>query len=1282
LVHLTNVNGFPSGELSSSHSEPTPETGENEMRKHLILAFIICIGLVQFGYANPLNYNDTTPVTSRNITENANGFQIELSFPSGDLSVMDDPESGERLCLSLPGCVPDLEGEEAVLPVHTRMVAVPPGYTAIANIVKQDIFDYEAESVLPRDDNRRSIREIDEARGHQIVEIGDPIWVRWLRVVPVVIRPSRYDAENHTIAMAENIVIDFEFVPDDKPCGQVPDPERYWSQAFEEMFRVILLNPGGLPRTLPGGRLVERGSYLILTNEVLAGFTGPLVEWKERKGFDVVVNPIYHDGISTDDIKDYIQEAYDTWDRPPEFVLIIGDVNAPNLRFPAYRIQNPGRNDEWDVTDHPYVLLEGDDYFPDAFIGRISTDSPTSGVTRNVIQRILNHEKQLYRPEEGSRNYEQYLSWFHNATLFAGNFADGGNPIISPVETTEWLGEKLRELGWDTEEFYYRGQQDDVHHPGPIIESLNNRHPNIFSYRGWADANGPHYPQFHIPDLVELDNGPHLPVWTFFVCNTGDFGNNNVNPCFGEYAISMGDRNRPVGALAFFGPSDLHTRTIFNNPLLAGFYTALMHKNQRVLGPLTLFSKMELWTGFPDLRGQGEYVEFYFHVYNILGDPEINLFVNPPDLLDVSHPDELSIGDTHIPVRVRSNGAAVGNALVNLQLDDDSNVSVLTDNNGIANIPVELATEGEVDITVIGFQKVPYLTTVNVVSPAMMIGLSGVEVSNEFGDDRMVVGTPVEFAITLQNFGQNNVNGVTATLSSDLNSVTIESAEASFGNIAAGGTAVSQTRFRIAIEPRVWSWIQFPFYLNIEDDAGNSWTAQFRLPAVSGVLYYRGSSFANGIIEPGETDDFVITVRNSGPLGVEEMRAELYSFDNSIEMINGEANFPALASGSVGDNGDNPFSIRIMDETVTGRHVALRAYFYDAQDRLIDQLYFNFTVGDPGQDDPLGPCGYGYYAYEDIDNERYGDVVPDFDWIEISGNGGELHRMLDDDVFVMDLPFTFKYYNRDYDRISICSNGWFSFGETWMENFRNWNIPSPLGPPALVAPFWEDLVGEMQENGIRDSLDILTRYDEDQGRLIIQWKETLARTGQQDFTETFQAILYDPEMYPTHTGDGEIVFQYLEITNVNRNEWNYATVGFEDYNHFRGLELTYSNYYPPTIAELESGRAVRITTTPPDPFLGVDSKYGSTPLKFALDEPYPNPFNSTTSLNFSLREAGKIRVGLWDLNGRFVQSLASGEFNSGHHSFTFKADNLASGIYFVKLEAKGKTAQRKLMLIR
>ncbi|MFH0764943.1 MAG: hypothetical protein V2A61_00835, partial [Calditrichota bacterium] len=129
----------------------------------------------------------------------------------------------------------------------------------------------------------------------------------------------------------------------------------------------------------------------------------------------------------------------------------------------------------------------------------------------------------------------------------------------------------------------------------------------------------------------------------------------------------------------------------------------------------------------------------------------------------------------------------------------------------------------------------------------------------------------------------------------------------------------------------------------------------------------------------------------------------------------------------------------------------------------------------------------------------------------------------------------------------------------------------------------------------------------EEGRFIIQWSRAVARTSVADITQIFQAILLDPQMHQTPTGDGEIIFQYLEAEVVDRNEGNYATVGIEDWNHFRGLEVTFSNLYAEACAPIEARRAIKFTTARPDPYLGVKHEINNTPLSFALGEIYPIP---------------------------------------------------------------------------
>lgn len=83
----------------------------------------------------------------------------------------------------------------------------------------------------------------------------------------------------------------------------------------------------------------------------------------------------------------------------------------------------------------------------------------------------------------------------------------------------------------------------------------------------------------------------------------------------------------------------------------------------------------------------------------------------------------------------------------------------------------------------------------------------------------------------------------------------------------------------------------------------------------------------------------------------------------------------------------------------------------------------------------------------------------------------------------------------------------------------------------------------------------------------------------------------------------------------------------------------------------------------------------------------PNPFNPKTSVSFSLAERGNARLRVYDANGRLVRTLADGPREAGAHTVTWDGRDqagrgAASGVYFVRLEAGGKTDARKMVLLK
>lgn len=87
-------------------------------------------------------------------------------------------------------------------------------------------------------------------------------------------------------------------------------------------------------------------------------------------------------------------------------------------------------------------------------------------------------------------------------------------------------------------------------------------------------------------------------------------------------------------------------------------------------------------------------------------------------------------------------------------------------------------------------------------------------------------------------------------------------------------------------------------------------------------------------------------------------------------------------------------------------------------------------------------------------------------------------------------------------------------------------------------------------------------------------------------------------------------------------------------------------------------------------------------LEYTLSQNYPNPFNPSTTISFSLPNAGTVKLTVYNLLGQEIKILVNGFKESGTHSYNFDAKDLNSGIYIYKLETANFTQTRKMMLVK
>ena len=85
---------------------------------------------------------------------------------------------------------------------------------------------------------------------------------------------------------------------------------------------------------------------------------------------------------------------------------------------------------------------------------------------------------------------------------------------------------------------------------------------------------------------------------------------------------------------------------------------------------------------------------------------------------------------------------------------------------------------------------------------------------------------------------------------------------------------------------------------------------------------------------------------------------------------------------------------------------------------------------------------------------------------------------------------------------------------------------------------------------------------------------------------------------------------------------------------------------------------------------------------FALNNPFPNPFNPSTTISFELPVAGEVSLVVYDVMGREVVTLVDGYQAAGCHEAVFDAKELASGVYFARLQAGNEVRTQKMLLVR
>lgn len=626
------------------------------------------------------------------LDSNQNGLDIEMRTMGFFVS---DREAGRRVynVLNIGKYNGDLPPGYPNLPTLRRYIYIPAGKTVRIEVKPGNPVSLDNYRVYPMQKPQTDTKDAVDPEFF----VDDRVY-KSDRLYPsqlAFIEKSR-NIRGHSIALLH--ICPFQYNPPRKVLNVYPEmrvkiffegtsetiDSRLFSPHFDGFVQGFVLNPDAFSEY--GGRgdhTTDTGAeFLIITPPDFSTAAYALHDHKETLGLDTIVVTTDETGTTNTEIRAYIQNAYDTWTTPPSYVLLLADTEFIPTNYESIH----SYHGTYTGTDLYYSTVDGADYEPDIFMGRISVDSLSEAGM--VVQKIIDYEGSP--PAAAS---------FYSNVVVAAYFQDysDGYEDRRFVRTSEEVRDYMLTQGYDVQRVYCRtsgapaptNYNNGTYGSGePLPEEmlisngfawdgdaadissgidngaflvLHRDHGmdrnDGYSHTGWGD---PYFVETHVDALT---NGNLLPIVLSFNCETGWFdgetdSNTSVSyESFCEHFL----RNPGGGAVSVIGA----TRVSYSghNDFFAegmidcaypDFLPSVPNNSGAIprLGPMMNHGKiaMDILWGDPWNVRKVEY-----EIFHVIGDPTLRMWQSQSGTQGTNTVRVQSSPELGIPVTVSQN---------------------------------------------------------------------------------------------------------------------------------------------------------------------------------------------------------------------------------------------------------------------------------------------------------------------------------------------------------------------------------------------------------------------------------------------------------------------------------------------------------------------------------------------------------------------------------------------------------------------------------------------------
>jgi hypothetical protein len=1106
-----------------------------------------------------------------------------------------------------------------------------------------------------------------------VTELGH---MRGYRLFALDFAPVRYNPGTGEIEVVYSAEVNVRFVNPDYVATQDLRARTY-SPAFDGMLADVILNPESDRVSLNRYPM----SYLIITPPNFVNALQPFVNWKKQEGFNVLVATTTETGTTVNAIKTYIQNIWNaaTTENPaPSYLLIVGDV----AQVPA----NSGTTGSH-VTDLHYVRLQGTDFIPEMYFGRFS--ATTEAEVTNQVNKTLLHE--MYAMPN-----DAYLG---EVVMIAG-----ADPTFGPTHANGQINYGTNNYfnpahGITSHTYLYPASQTS---DAAIVANVSAgvgyiNYTAHGSETSWAD------PTFTIPNINGLQNTNEYPVVVGNCCLTNAF---NTGVCMGEAWLRAVDK----GAVTYIGGTnstywdeDYWWGVGWKPPVVGsgspfvagrtGAYDAMFHDHGEPfedwagnVGAATFMGNMAV------VQSNSTRINYYWEIYSIMGDPSLIPYLGIPAQNSFQAPATMFLGIGTLDV------VADPYSYVAISMNNELHGTGMTDASGNLSMTFTPFTEpGTAQIVLTRSLRRPTIVNVQVVpNTGPYVTVSPITVNDPNANGIAEAGETISMDLTFNNVGIQQATNLTATLTSTCPYVHILEGTESLPNIQPSGTVNLTGLFSVLIDLAIPDQLDVPFEITVSDGT-NSWVSSRSITVNAPDLQFGSPVLfdpdGDGFLEPGENISVTIDIVNNGHMAAESGTLTILEDHPYVTLSSNSFMLPALANG------------------------------------VTIPINFTVSLGTEIQNGEVVPISLAIAA--GLQNVNHCILLP----IGMTGDGFETGNF-NAYPWVNTSPVPWVVQN---DTANAHSGSYVAkSGPIGHNTSTELSLTLNIGAAGNIS-FWRKVSSEANYDWLRFSIDNTEMGSWSGNQAWAQFTYPVT-AGSHNFKWVYSKdVSYvsgsdcawiDDIIFPM-SGSGSIPIIWVPQDEISFDvEANDQVSADFLIRNMGTVELNGTISYPACINILHNGSAIpndyaynlpvgeskifTVTYTAPDPAVNFDGDIvitsndpnnasvilplhitavvsnddpGSTPLVTELEGNYPNPFNPETTISFSTKEAGQVRLRIFNLKGQLVRDLVDATLPAGKHNLVWNGrDNsgrsVSSGIYMYRMESAGYSRTLKMMLMK